>query len=41
MIDKIEILELSDVLNLRPDIIEKDYVIGWILFRININGWFG
>jgi len=35
MILKNEVLKIANSLNLRPDTIEKDYVLGWILFGIN------
>lgn len=35
MIDKREILEASSTLNLMPSIVEKDYVLGWILTGID------
>ena len=31
MIDRGEILDLAGELDLRPDIVEKDYVLGWLL----------
>ncbi len=34
MIDRREILELAGELGLRPDIVEKDYVLGWLLAGI-------
>ena len=34
MISKEEVLELAHSLNLRPDTIEKDYVLGWMLYGI-------
>lgn len=34
MIDRGEILELAGELGLRPDIVEKDYVLGWLLAGI-------
>ena len=37
MISKEEILKLAKALNLRPDTIEKDYVIGWMLYGIYEN----
>lgn len=35
MIEKREILEMASVLGLLPNIVEKDYVLGWILAGIN------
>lgn len=35
MIDKTEILELASVFRLRADIVEKDYVLGWLLATIS------
>ena len=35
MIEKTEILELANLLKLRPGIVEKDYVLGWLLAEIN------
>lgn len=35
MIEKKEVLKLAESLNLRPDTVEKDYVLGWMLFGIN------
>lgn len=35
MIEKDEILEMSKALSLRPDTVEKDYVLGWMLYGIN------
>ena len=35
MIEKNEILKLAAALGLRPDTVEKDYVLGWILYGIN------
>ena len=35
MIDKKEILKLAESINLRADIIEKDYVLGWFLAGIS------
>ena len=35
MIDRTEILELAQILGLRADIVEKDYVLGWLLAAIN------
>lgn len=34
MIDRGEILELAGELGLRPDVVEKDYVLGWLLAGI-------
>ena len=34
MIDRSEILEIAGVRRLRPDVIEKDYVLGWLLAGI-------
>ena len=35
MIDKHEILETASSFSLLPSIVEKDYVLGWILAGIN------
>lgn len=35
MIDKREILETSSTLKLQPSVVEKDYVLGWLLAGIN------
>jgi predicted nucleotidyltransferase component of viral defense system len=35
MIDKREILEAASAFSLLPNIVEKDYVLGWILSGIN------
>jgi len=35
MIPKSEILELATGTNLRPSVVEKDYVLGWMLAGIN------
>ena len=37
MIDKREIIEAAATLGLNPHVIEKDYVIGWLLWGINDN----
>jgi len=34
MIDRAEIMELAGELGLRPDVVEKDYVLGWLLAAI-------
>ncbi len=34
MIDKSEIMEFSRKFKLRPNVIEKDYVLGWVLAGI-------
>lgn len=34
MIEKNEILEMARVLGLNPDTVEKDYILGWMLFGI-------
>ncbi len=34
MIDRQEILDLSREWGLRPDVVEKDYVLGWVLAGI-------
>src|SRR6266576_2822206 len=44
MIDKREILEAASSFSLLPNVVEKDYVLGWILAGINANeelaeGW--
>src|SRR5258706_9411024 len=35
MIDKREILEAASAFSLLPNVVEKDYVLGWILAGIN------
>jgi predicted nucleotidyltransferase component of viral defense system len=35
LIDKREILEAASSLGLQPSVVEKDYVLGWILAGIN------
>ncbi|MCG8333668.1 MAG: nucleotidyl transferase AbiEii/AbiGii toxin family protein [Proteobacteria bacterium] len=35
MIEKNEVLKIAKNLNLRPDTVEKDYVLGWMLFGIS------
>lgn len=35
MIEKNEVLRMAKELDLRPDTIEKDYVLGWVLWGIN------
>ena len=35
MIDKREILETASSLSLLPNVVEKDYVLGWMLAGIN------
>lgn len=37
MIDKREILEAASTLSILPNVVEKDYVLGWILGGINAN----
>ena len=37
MISKKEILKLANSLDLRPDTVEKDYVLGWMLHGIYVN----
>jgi predicted nucleotidyltransferase component of viral defense system len=37
MIDKREILESSSTLRLQPHVVEKDYVLGWLLAGINMH----
>ena len=37
MIGKKEILDRSDITNLNPHIIEKDYALGWLLAGISAN----
>lgn len=37
MIEKNEILNIAKSLNLRPDTVEKDYVLGWMLWGISKN----
>ena len=35
MIDKRDILETASALSLLPSVVEKDYVLGWLLAGIN------
>ena len=35
MIGKNEVLEMAEALSLSPDTIEKDYVLGWMLYGIS------
>jgi predicted nucleotidyltransferase component of viral defense system len=37
VIDKREILEIASMLGLEPQVVEKDYVLGWILAGIHAN----
>lgn len=37
MIDKREILEAASALGLQPQVVEKDYVLGWVLAGIHAN----
>ena len=37
MIEKNEILKFAKSLDIKPDTVEKDYVLGWMLFGINAN----
>ena len=37
MIEKSEVLQLAHSFDLRPETVEKDYVLGWMLYGININ----
>ena len=37
MIDKREILEAASALGLLPNVVEKDYVLGWVLAGINVH----
>lgn len=37
MIDKREILDMATRMSLTPHVVEKDYVLGWILAGINAN----
>lgn len=37
VIDKREILEIASMLGLQPQVVEKDYVLGWILAGIHAN----
>ena len=37
MIAKKEVLKIAQSLGLRPETVEKDYVLGWMLFGINAN----
>lgn len=43
MIEKNEVLKMAAKLSLNPDTVEKDYIIGWMLFGINqhpdLSGW--
>jgi hypothetical protein len=34
MIDRAEIVQLASELGLRPDVVEKDYILGWLLAAI-------
>lgn len=34
VIDKREILDEADVLGLNPHVVEKDYVLGWLLWAV-------
>ena len=38
MIEKNEVLKISKNLGLRPDTVEKDYILGWMLDGINVSG---
>lgn len=38
MIDRREILDIAAKLELRPQIVEKDVVLGWVLAGINGHG---
>jgi predicted nucleotidyltransferase component of viral defense system len=35
MIEKNEILKMAAGLSLRPETVEKDYILGWMLYGIN------
>ena len=35
MIDRREIIDTATALSLRPDVVEKDYVLGWLLAGIS------
>lgn len=35
MIDKREIIDIAATLSLTPQVVEKDYVLGWLLWGIN------
>lgn len=37
MIEKNEVLKMATELSLNPDTVEKDYILGWILYGINKN----
>lgn len=37
MIDKQEVLEFARLMNLLPQTVEKDYVLGWVLAGIEIS----
>jgi hypothetical protein len=37
MIDSLEIMEFSREVGLAPEVVEKDYVLGWVLGGIFIN----
>lgn len=37
MIDKREILEAASALGLLPNVVEKDYVLGWLLAGIKVH----
>ncbi len=41
MIDRREILEAASSFSLLPSIVEKDYVLGWMLAGINAHGELG
>jgi hypothetical protein len=38
MIGKSEIIAVADEMGLTPFIVEKDYILGWLLAAINRNG---
>src|ERR1700733_14404915 len=38
MIDRREILDTAARVSLRPDVVEKDYVLGWVLAAISAHG---
>ena len=38
MIEKSEVLKMAAGLDLNPDTVEKDYILGWMLFGIKLRG---
>lgn len=41
MIDRAELLQLAENLGLQPQVVEKDYVLGWLLAGIRANAQLG